>query len=61
MTSLESIDRCWQSAQDFIPSALKAKQGKSVNPDLFRYVFAFIWHYQLDMEQNFGKALASIS
>ena len=57
----QSIDRWWQSAQDFIPSSFKGKQGKSVNPDLFRYVFAFIWRYQLDMEQDFGKALASIS
>ena len=57
----QSIDRWWQFAQDFIPCTLKGKQGKAVNPDLFRYVFAFMWRYQLDMEQDFGKALVSIS
>ena len=51
----------WGSDLLSIPSTLKAKQGKNVNPDLFRYLFAFIWRYQLPMEHDFGKALASIS
>ena len=61
ITGTQSIDRWWQTAQDFVPPTFHAKHGKDVNPDLFRYLFAFVWRYQLSMSDDFIKALAQIS
>ena len=61
ITGAQSVDRWWQTAQDFVPPTLHAKHGKDINPDLFRYFFAFVWRYQLSMSDDFIKALAQIS
>ena len=53
--------RMWQTAQDFLPATLHAKRGKEVNPDLYRYLFAFVWRYQLPLAQDFIQAMADIS
>ena len=42
ISGLQSIDRWWQTAQDFRPATLHAKRGKEINPDLFRYLLAFV-------------------
>lgn len=61
ITGTQSIDRWWQTAQDFLPATLHAKRGKEVNPDLYRYLFAFVWQYQLPLAQDFIQAMADIS
>ena len=60
ITGTQSIDRYWQTAQDFIPATLHAKHAKEVNPDLYRYLFAFVWRYQLPLAQDFIQALADM-
>ena len=53
ITGTQNDDRWWRTAQNFLPSTL--------NPDLFRYLFAFVWRYQLLLTQDFIQALADTS
>ena len=53
------IDGGKQHRVFFLP--LHAQRGKEVNPDLYRYLFAFVWRYQLPLAQDFVQAMADIS
>ena len=45
----------------FLPVTLHDKRGKEINPDLFKYLFAFVWRCQLPRAQDFIQAMADIS
>jgi len=57
----QAVDRWWELLENFMPTQLhcKTKKGGPINPELFRYIFAFAWRCSVpanaDMRAEIGK------